>query len=243
MNLKYIVGGILLNQSFATSEHQHFRQHHSTNMKSGNSSLSSDQHGTISDSSITTDSVIENSHESKEKEHQQHLERDGFTSPISEPSVNNYDELKWGDKPLDGNHDTFLDHDSSLEHKSKRQKLSEPDAKHEHTKTYIDSLPIRAETTALLIVDVQPEYWSSAPSVRKDFPNFEANLARTIATARKNKCKIIWVRADYRKQHSPWLKQFERLKRLDNRPDTMVELPCDPEDEEFGWEDFATPGE
>jgi nicotinamidase-related amidase len=72
-------------------------------------------------------------------------------------------------------------------------------------------LPITAGSTALLIVDVQPEYWSSCPAVRKDFPKFEENLAQTITTARKQRVKIIWVRADYRKQHSPWLTQFERL--------------------------------
>lgn len=104
-------------------------------------------------------------------------------------------------------------------------------------------LPLNASTTALLIVDVQPEYWSRCPAVRKDFPNFEENLQRTIATARKQNIKIIWVRADYTFHHSPWLKQFERLKNSSNsaRPNTMVELPCDPNNEDFGWEPFATP--
>jgi nicotinamidase-related amidase len=104
-------------------------------------------------------------------------------------------------------------------------------------------LPLKASTTALLVVDVQPEYWSRCPAVRKDFPNFEENLQRTIATARKKNIKIIWVRADYTFQHSPWLKQFEMLKNRDHhsRPNTMVELPCDPTDKDFGWEPFATP--
>ena len=102
-------------------------------------------------------------------------------------------------------------------------------------------IPIHAGKTALLIVDVQPEYWSSCPSVREDFPLFEENMARTIDVARKQRAKIIWVRADYRKHHSPWLVQFERLNG-GKRPDTIVELPCDPESEEFKWEEFATPG-
>jgi nicotinamidase-related amidase len=101
-------------------------------------------------------------------------------------------------------------------------------------------IPLLAGKTALLIVDVQPEYWSSCPSVRKDFPDFETNLARTIQTARERRCKIIWVRADYRRETSPWLVQFERLSR-NKRPDALIELPCDPDDEEFGWEPFATP--
>jgi len=40
-------------------------------------------------------------------------------------------------------------------------------------------LPHNTSTTALLVVDVQPEYWSRCPAVRKDFPNFEENLQRT----------------------------------------------------------------
>lgn len=101
-------------------------------------------------------------------------------------------------------------------------------------------LPLDAGTTALLVVDVQPEYWSRCPAVRKDFPKFEENLRRTVETARRQKAKIIWVRADYRHGHSPWLAQFERLAK-GKRPDTMVELPCEPESDTFGWEPFATP--
>lgn len=48
---------------------------------------------------------------------------------------------------------------------------------------------------------IQIEYWTDCPSVRKDFPHFEENLALTIEIARKQKAKIIWVRADYRKHH------------------------------------------
>jgi nicotinamidase-related amidase len=106
----------------------------------------------------------------------------------------------------------------------------------------LPSMPINAETTALLVVDVQPEYWSSCPAVRRDFPDFEENLSLTLQIARRRRCKIIWVRADYRKEKSPWLAQFHRLKNGSNRPDTLVEVPCDPLDQNFGWEDFATPG-
>jgi len=101
-------------------------------------------------------------------------------------------------------------------------------------------IPLKADSTALLIVDVQPEYWTHCPSVRKDFPKFEQNLKRTIDICRKQKAKIIWVRADYKYNHSPWLVQFDRLNG-GNRPDTKSEIPCDPESEDFAWEDFATP--
>jgi nicotinamidase-related amidase len=97
--------------------------------------------------------------------------------------------------------------------------------------------PLKAETTALLIVDVQPEYWSHCPAVRKDFPEFPQRLANTIDICRKRRAKIIWVRADYRYSHSPWLLQFERIRRHRN----LGEVPCDPNSPEFTWEDFATP--
>ena len=161
-----------------------------------------------------------------------------------------YDELKWNAEPLycplshptsEGSDAkaTLQDTGSTQDHKgpsfqteSQNQSLASDIA---------SAIPIHAETTALLIVDVQPEYWSSCPSVRKDFPDFETNLARTLKTAREKRCKVIWVRANYRRETSPWLAQFERLSR-NKRPDAIVELHCDPDDEEFGWEPFATPG-
>ncbi len=153
-----------------------------------------------------------------------------------------YDELKWNNaKPLYiGNlgvphvYETSSIEDESLEVVD-QEPLKEEEMMHR--------IPIHAEKTALLIVDVQPEYWSACPSVRKDFPNFEKSFALTLKIARERKCKIIWVRADYRRESSPWLKQFERLSRGNKkRKDTKVELPCDPDDKEFGWEPFATPG-
>ena len=103
------------------------------------------------------------------------------------------------------------------------------------------TIPLKAESTALLIVDVQPEYWTHCPSVRKDFPNFESGLKHTIEICRRQNAKIIWVRADYRYNHSPWLPQFERLKNDCKRPDTKAEIPCDLNSDDFAWEEFATP--
>ena len=97
--------------------------------------------------------------------------------------------------------------------------------------------PCQAEKTALLIVDVQPEYWGHCPAVRKDFADFPSNLAKTIEICRQRRAKIIWVRADYRYSHSPWLVQFERIR----GPRNLGEVPCDPHSEEFRWEEFATP--
>lgn len=97
--------------------------------------------------------------------------------------------------------------------------------------------PLPAESTALLIVDVQPEYWSNCPAVRKDFPDFPKHLQKTIEICRQRRAKIIWVRADYRHAHSPWLTQFERIR----GPRNLGEVPCDPSSPEFTWEEFATP--
>lgn len=158
-------------------------------------------------------------------------------------SNSTYEELKWNDKPLYCPEDLAL-HDTAG---SREAVVSGGGGSNENIGSAAHcnhppppSIPIHAGKTALLIVDVQPEYWSSCPSVRQDFPYFEENLARTIDIARRQRAKIIWVRADYRKHHSPWLIQFERLNR-GQRPDTIVELPCEPDSEEFKWEDFATP--
>jgi len=94
-----------------------------------------------------------------------------------------------------------------------------------------------------LVVDVQPEYWTNCPAVREDFPNFPQNLHRTIKVCRQRKVKVIWIRANYHHASSPWLDQFGRLKvkNKSSRPDTMIEVPYDPNSTDFGWEDFATP--
>jgi nicotinamidase-related amidase len=102
---------------------------------------------------------------------------------------------------------------------------------------YCRPSPLPAETTALLIVDVQPEYWSNCPAVRKDFPDFPKHLQKTIETCRQRRAKIIWVRANYNHKHSPWLNQFERIRGQRN----LGEVSCDPSSPQFTWEEFATP--
>ncbi|GFH46213.1 hypothetical protein CTEN210_02687 [Chaetoceros tenuissimus] len=96
---------------------------------------------------------------------------------------------------------------------------------------------LAAESTALLIVDVQPEFWTHCPSIEKDFPDFEQNLERTVQLARERKAKITWARADFRRHQSPWLKQFGRL--VEETVDATDTLPCEPES--ATWETFAIP--
>jgi nicotinamidase-related amidase len=97
------------------------------------------------------------------------------------------------------------------------------------------SPPLDASRTALLIVDVQPEYWSQCPAVRQDFSEFPSRLSALIETCRKQRAKIIWVRADYRYSHSPWLMQFARLH------DGKIPSEVESSPHTARWEDFATP--
>jgi nicotinamidase-related amidase len=96
-------------------------------------------------------------------------------------------------------------------------------------------LPLDASRTALLVVDVQPEYWSKCPAVRQDFPEFPSRLAHVLKVCRERRAKIIWIRADYRYSHSPWLLQFSRLHH-GNIPPEVLSSP-----QTATWEDFATP--
>lgn len=95
-------------------------------------------------------------------------------------------------------------------------------------------LSLHADTTALLIVDVQPQYWSQCPAVRQDFPNFPTHMQNLIRMCRQRGAPILWVYADYRFDHSPWLKQFNRLHQGRIPPEVHF-------DDKTGWESFAQP--
>ena len=144
---------------------------------------------------------------------------------------NRYEELKIKDGPLYklSNPDDSDGHEDDPDGFENDSSVSSP--------MYSRRSPLPAESTALLIVDVQPEYWSNCPAVRKDFPDFPKHLEKTIQICRQRRAKIIWVRADYRHKHSPWLTQFERIR----GPRNLGEVPCDPSSPEFTWEEFATP--
>jgi nicotinamidase-related amidase len=91
-----------------------------------------------------------------------------------------------------------------------------------------------ASKTALLLVDIQPEYWSNCPAVRQDFPQFPQNVERLLQHCRseENCAKIVWVRADYSYEKSPWLMQFSRIHQ--GRIPPIVQPSSE-------WETFATP--
>jgi len=164
-----------------------------------------------------------------------------------------YEELKWTEAPLyyGGGGVQEEGRDQQQQHADGGEKEQD-----ERTTTIMmrQRLPLRAETTALLCVDVQPEYWSHCPSVRRDFGHFPDRLRQTVALCRDRGAKIIWVRADYTYQHSPWLAQFARLR--GQTPGFLVEVPytCNAayhsnknnnsnDNTDKVWEDFATPQE
>jgi len=71
--------------------------------------------------------------------------------------------------------------------------------------------PIDPLRSVLLVVDVQSEYWSKCNPVREDFPEFPRNCDTAIRICRSKGVEIIFVRADYVAEQSPWLGQFRRL--------------------------------
>ena len=187
--------------------------------------------GDTTDSSFIDPPIKDDCHEEATEEKTQRK----LPKQAKEPQ--RYDELKIKDGPIYSwmNRDESNDH-----HKNASSSIgslsTECDSHVSSPTSYIKS-PLPAESTALLIVDVQPEYWSNCPAVREDFPDFPKHLKRTIEICRQRRTKIIWVRADYRHKHSPWLTQFERIRGHRN----LGEVPCDPSSPEFTWEEFATP--
>jgi len=105
------------------------------------------------------------------------------------------------------------------------------------------STEIDPSTTALIIIDVQPEYWSLSPYTPYEiFPNFPSSIASLISTCRDKHDfrKIIWVRADYQHQHkkSLFLTEFEKL-----HGPNHVYPSIEPNESlsNLEWESFARP--
>lgn len=141
----------------------------------------------------------------------------------------NYDELKIDGPPLYCNNSLTTTETTSPHPKASSSSTTKIDGHlHCHQHCQLD-----ASKTALLIVDVQPEYWSECPPVRRDFPQFPTKISSLIQNCRtQNTKRIIWVRADYSYEHSPWLHQFARLHEGNIPP---IVRPSSK------WEGFATP--
>ena len=65
--------------------------------------------------------------------------------------------------------------------------------------------------TALLVVDLQPVYYSASPKISRAFPDLPANVAELIKLARDRSVHVIHIRAHYTREQSPWLYQRERV--------------------------------
>ena len=99
--------------------------------------------------------------------------------------------------------------------------------------------PVDANRSCLVVVDVQPEYWSKCQQVKEDFPHFPTKCGETITLCRKRGVPIIFIRADYRISHSPWLRQFRRVSQRMTGA-AKVE-PAYNSGDDCAWEDFAAP--
>ena len=65
--------------------------------------------------------------------------------------------------------------------------------------------------TALLVVDVQPVYWSENPEVVRSFPELPNNMRTLLNAARAGGAYVAHVRASYAYHTCPWLQTFERM--------------------------------
>ena len=98
-------------------------------------------------------------------------------------------------------------------------------AEHEHG-------PIRfGKGVALMLIDLQPVYWSLAPEIKRAFPDLPVNVSKLLKCARENDARVIHVKASYSQDACPWLPQFKRL----NPGRRAYEIDPDV------VEDFATP--
>ena len=80
-------------------------------------------------------------------------------------------------------------------------------------------------TTAVLLIDVQPEWWT--PAVAKIFPDFPTRVTDLCVTCRTRGIQLIHVRARYDTQargrlHNRWIPQFKRL-----NPEKPIQLSGD----------------
>mmetsp|Transcript_19639 Transcript_19639/g.56270 ORF Transcript_19639/g.56270 Transcript_19639/m.56270 type:complete len:261 (+) Transcript_19639:85-867(+) len=102
-------------------------------------------------------------------------------------------------------------------------------------------LELGSAGTALIVIDVQPEYWSGSPAIRKDFPHFPEVVRQLIDRGRATGTPIVFIRAAYTNSTSPWLGQVERLRafRAPGQAPESLEVLYDPAISK--WEQFAKP--
>ena len=88
---------------------------------------------------------------------------------------------------------------------------------------------------ALILVDVQIDFWTNMKQVQREFSQFPSNITRLLKFARQRNYLVIHVQTDYTKTGSLWFPQFERF-----HPERKgVEMPFDPSKPRL--ESFAFP--
>ena len=96
------------------------------------------------------------------------------------------------------------------------------------------TVQLQADNTALILVDIQPEYWQSGAIPKEDFPNFETNVSALMSDCRKKEALVVHIRVDYRDEKSPWKPQLQRL-----NPTKNFNITFDKDNVQH--EDFCTP--
>ena len=113
--------------------------------------------------------------------------------------------------------------------------------------SFLSSSLSAKQRECLVVVDVQPQFWTNVPSIRQDFPKFEHSTRHAIDTFRKNNGVIVWIRCDYNFDKSKWLSTWAEI-----NPTKQHKNVCDVKDansngwptrnvEKIKWENFATP--
>ena len=58
--------------------------------------------------------------------------------------------------------------------------------------------------SALLLIDIQEDFYSNSPSIKNTFPHLEERVGRILKSARKNNFPVIHVRQIDTWENSPW---------------------------------------
>ena len=65
---------------------------------------------------------------------------------------------------------------------------------------------------ALLLIDLQPEWYSQNDQIQSHFPDLPNNIKKLLQICRNNNIEIVHVRALYSKENkSQWMDEFVRL--------------------------------
>ena len=97
---------------------------------------------------------------------------------------------------------------------------------------------LTAPNVALMLIDIQPAYWSQCNEVSVDFPRFPENVALLLNKFRTAQKDIVFVRANYTKKKSKWLPAFVSMHGTSKKiPDSTQQTNTN----QVEWEPFATP--